>query len=78
MAALRQLVEEVQPALDVRWVDADLHQAAVTALLAAERRGVSLVDWTSFEHMRRERIDRAFTVDADFATQGFEVIPATS
>lgn len=78
MAAVRQLVEEVQPALDVCWVDADLHQAAVTALLAADRRPVSLVDWASFELMRRERIDRAFTFDDDFAAQGFEVVPAPS
>lgn len=78
MAAVRQLTEEVQPALDVRWVDAELHQVAVAALLAADRRRVSLVDWTSFELMRQERIDRAFAFDDDFATQGFEVVPAPS
>jgi predicted nucleic acid-binding protein len=36
---------------------------------------VSLVDRTSFELMRALHIRRAWTVDADFATEGFEVVP---
>lgn len=59
----------------VAWVDADLHQRAVTALLAARRRHVSLVDWTSFELMRQRGIRAAFAFDDDFAAQGFAVLP---
>jgi predicted nucleic acid-binding protein len=47
----------------------------VTASLAAPRRRVSLVDWASFELMRRRGIERAFAFDRDFSTQGFEIVP---
>ena len=57
------------------FVDEDLHRAAVTALLAGVRRRVSLVDWVSFELMRRRRIERAFAFDRDFERQGFEAVP---
>jgi predicted nucleic acid-binding protein len=36
---------------------------------------VSLVDWTSFELMRRQGIERAFALDADFDRQGFATVP---
>jgi predicted nucleic acid-binding protein len=34
---------------------------------------VSLVDRTSFEFMRQRGIRRAWAMDADFATEGFEL-----
>ena len=38
-------------------------------------RDVSLVDWTSFEVMRRLGIEQAFAFNDDFAAQGFGVLP---
>ncbi len=75
MGPLRALLDDVVPLLDVTWVDADLHRRATTALLAAGRRGVSLVDWTSFEVMRARSITVAFAFDDDFADQGFTLLP---
>jgi uncharacterized protein len=72
---LRRFVDDVLPAVQVVWVDEDLHREAREALLAAGRRSVSLVDWTSFLVMRRYGLRRAFAFDPDFATEGFEVIP---
>jgi predicted nucleic acid-binding protein len=73
--AVRALVDDVLPAVDVQWVDEELHQAATAALLAAGRRGVSLVDWASFELMRRRGVTRAFTFDTHFAAHGFHPVP---
>ena len=75
MAALGVLVEELLPLCEVAWVDPELHLAARQALLAARRRGVSLADWVSFLVMRRRGIRTAFAFDADFATEGFELLP---
>jgi uncharacterized protein len=75
LTALRLFVDGLLPLIEVIWVDAHLHTEAREALLAAGRREVSLVDWTSFLLMRRLGIAQAFTFDADFATEGFEVIP---
>ena len=72
VAALHQAI---LPAMEIMSVDAALRYAAVTALLAARRSGVSLVDWTSFTLMRRHGIETAFAFDDDFADGGFRLIP---
>lgn len=71
--AVRALVEELMGVVRIAWVDETLHQTALTALLAAGRREVSLVDWLSFTLMRQHGMRQAFTFDAHFHEQGFEV-----
>ena len=51
------------------------HRGAVQALLAADRRGLSLVDCSSFLVMRRLGLKVAFAFDEDFGHQGFETVP---
>ena len=74
--AVRLLVDDILPAVELTLVDEALHRAAVGAMLAAGDRDVSLVDWTSFELMRRRGVTEAFAFDDDFAKQGFGVLPA--
>ena len=74
-AAARALLEDVVPAVGVEWIDDRMHDAATSAFLASVRRPVSLVDWVSFELMRRRGIEAAFAFDRDFAVQGFATIP---
>jgi predicted nucleic acid-binding protein len=71
MPALRVLHDGLLGALTIHWVDAGLHGRAVSALLAADRRDVSLVDWTSFELMRALGVEACFAYDDDFERQGF-------
>jgi predicted nucleic acid-binding protein len=73
--AARDLVDRLLPLVRTIWVDESSHEAAVAALVASGSKRISLVDWTSFAIMRRERIDDAFTFDADFVAQGFRVVP---
>ena len=75
MAAVRTLDIDVLPVIRIVWVDSELHRAAISAVLTASRRNLSLVDCASFEVMRRRGIQTAFTVDGDFSEQGFHVIP---
>ncbi len=72
LQAARALQEDVLPGLRVVWIDAEVHAAAVTAVLATGRRGVSLVDCSSFEVMRRRGLRQAFHFDRHFTQQGFE------
>jgi predicted nucleic acid-binding protein len=74
MDAVRVLLDDVIALMDVVWVDSDLHERATTALLAAGARQISLVDWTSFETMRRLGIEEAFAFDDDFVQRGFSVL----
>jgi len=68
--------DAIEPALEVVWIDQELHDLAMTATLATVRRRVSIVDHASFVVMRRLGLTRAFALDAHFAEQGFELVPA--
>ncbi|MEX2546960.1 MAG: PIN domain-containing protein [Chloroflexota bacterium] len=69
-----RLVDEFLPAIEVHDVDERLRLRAIASFRAAVRTDVSLVDRTSFEFMREQGITRAFAVDADFETAGFELV----
>jgi predicted nucleic acid-binding protein len=71
---VRSLFDDLLPVLELAWVDEHIHRAATAALIASESPSVSLVDWTSFEVMRRQGINRAFAFDDDFEKQGFEIV----
>lgn len=76
LTAAGRFVSELLPLVDEVWVDRQLQREAIEAVFAGGIRGTSLVDRTSFLVMRRHGITTAFAFDADFAAQGFEVIPA--
>lgn len=71
MSALRSLHDDLLEVIQVVWPDEVLHTRAVSAMLAGGRRGVSLVDWTSFELMRKRSVELALAFDSDFVDQGF-------
>lgn len=73
--ATRLLQQDVCPVLQVAWIDATTHQAGVAAVLAAGRRGLSLVDCVSFEIMRQTGLRKAFAFDSHFGEQGFACVP---
>ena len=75
MEAVRSLYGDILPALDMHWIGEDEHKQAQNALLAADRRKVSLVDCSSFHVMRSRIMRTAFAFDPYFREQGFEVLP---
>ena len=74
--ALRALAGDLLPLMEPLWVDQDVHAAATAALFTSGRRRLSLIDCTSFELMRRHGITHALSLDADFARQGFRLLPS--
>lgn len=75
MAAVRGFQEDLIPILQVEFVTPEQHRSGVSALLAADRRGLSLVDCVSFEVMRNLGIREVFGFDPHFKEQGFTPIP---
>jgi predicted nucleic acid-binding protein len=73
MGAARVFEEDVIPVISVVWVDEAAHKAAMSALLAASRRKLSLVDCVSFETMRKLGLRTVFSFDRHFGEQGFEL-----
>jgi predicted nucleic acid-binding protein len=72
---VRVFIDSILPACEVRIVDRALYERSLGAYLASSAKGGSLVDQVSFELMRRDAIDQAFTFDRDFADEGFAVVP---
>lgn len=75
LEVVREFRGGIEPMLVVVWIGPDIYQSALSSLLAAEQRSVSLTDWISFELARKRGIRRVFTFDGDFARQGFELVP---
>jgi len=74
LEAVRGFQEDILPLINIEWVDDETHKSGVSALLAASRRKISLVDCVSFEIMRSLGIKNLFAFDPHFAEQGFKSI----
>jgi predicted nucleic acid-binding protein len=72
--AVRAVQEEILPAMQVNWIGEQTHTLAMTALLAARRRKLSLVDCASFAAMRQAGVRSAFAFDQHFAEEGFSFL----
>ena len=75
-AAVRVLTDDLLPVVHVEWVEREAHERAVSALIAANRRELSLVDAVSFDVMRQRGLDRAFAFDRHFGEAGFTLLEA--
>lgn len=62
--------------IDVESVGSARLASAIDLLATRPGRPYSLADAVSFVVMRERGIHRALTLDADFAAEGFEVVPA--
>jgi predicted nucleic acid-binding protein len=78
MEAVRTFSDHLQPMLTITWVGEDDDRTAMSALAAADRRALSLVDCVSFHVMRNARIRTAFAFDPHFTEQGFQSVPGPS
>ena len=76
MEAVRVFEQDIYPILHIIWVTREIHSAAVSAHLMANRHNLSLVDCVSFEFMRRTGIRKAFAFDRHFQDYGYELYPS--
>ena len=76
-AAVDALTTHVLPWVNITWADEALHAHAVTGMLVAAQRDLSLVDCASFTCMRRLGLVRVFTLDRHFSERGFTTMPAS-
>ncbi len=78
LEALRLFENDILPVVEIVWVDRVIHDQSMSALLAANRRDLSLVDCTSFIIIRQIGMEKVFTFDAHFREQGFDLIPVNN
>lgn len=72
LEAVKTFHEDIVPLLRVEWIDEELHNSSMIAVLMSGRKKLSLVDCTSFALMRNLGIKKAFAFDKHFKEQGFE------
>ena len=70
--AVRSFHQQIAPLLTIEWISPAQHDSAMAAVLAADRKKLSLVDCVSFAVMRHAGIRSAFAFDSHFIEQGFE------
>ena len=66
-------LQKIMPLLLIDWISPEHHRLALSSLLSANLRDLSLVDCSSFETMRRLGIEKVFAFDDHFRQQGFEL-----
>ncbi|MDA8121899.1 MAG: PIN domain-containing protein [Deltaproteobacteria bacterium] len=75
MGAVRAFHDSILPQVRLEWIDENAHSRSAGAFLSTERRGPSLVDFSTFDAMRRMGIRSAFTFDRHFRQYGFDTLP---
>ena len=75
LEAARDLERGLRPLLQVAWVTEAVHAHAVDRLFKTDRRGLSLVDCSSFVLMDMDGVDEALALDDGFAREGYRVLP---
>ncbi|MBN1962449.1 MAG: PIN domain-containing protein [Deltaproteobacteria bacterium] len=74
IAALQAFYSDVLSLVHQHWLDKEDHEAALAAILVAQKRDLSFVDTSSFQIMRRLGLNEVFTFDAHFSQHGFVII----
>lgn len=69
--AVRSIQDEMLPVMEIVWVDEAVHALAISNLLVARRRKLSLVDCASFAIARLRGARNAFAFDQHFTEEGF-------
>lgn len=77
MDAVRVLVARFLPLVETVFATDQVHAAATSAFLTADRRRLSF-DCVSFELMRQRGISEVLSLDADFQREGFRLLPPSS
>jgi predicted nucleic acid-binding protein len=72
---IRTLQSNIVQFLQIDWIGEQQHTSSVHDVFTANRRQLSLVDFSSFETMRRLGVRKVFSFDEHFREQDFEVIP---
>ena len=74
LASVNDFKKFILPAINIIWVDEKIHDNCLNNLIAAEKRKISLTDYSSFYILDNFKIDSVFTFDKHFKEKDYKIL----
>ena len=74
LSAVNDFKKFMLPAINIIWVDEKIHNNCLNNLVAAEKRKISLTDYSSFYILDNFNIDKVFTFDKHFKEKDYKFL----
>ena len=74
LSAVNDFRKLMLPLVIIIWVDEKINNDCLNNLIAAEKRKISLTDYSSFYILDSFKIDRVFTFDKHFKEKGYQIL----
>ena len=74
LSAVNDFRKLLLPIINVIWVDEKIHNNSLSNLVSAQKRKISLTDYTSFHIIDGYKIDTVFTFDKHFKERDFKIL----
>ncbi|MCX6383497.1 MAG: PIN domain-containing protein [Actinobacteria bacterium] len=74
LSAVNDFRKFILPIINIIWVDEKIHNDCLSNLIAAEKRKISLTDYSSFYILDNFKIDSVFTFDKHFKEKDYKFL----
>jgi len=74
LSAVNDFRKFMLPLVKIIWIDEKIHNDCLNNLITAEKRKISLTDYSSFYILDSFKIDRVFTFDKHFKEKGYQIL----
>jgi predicted nucleic acid-binding protein len=74
LSAVNDFRKFMLPIVNIIWVDEKINNECLNNLIAAEKRKISLTDYSSFYILDSFKIGRVFTFDKHFKEKGYQIL----
>ncbi|MHB8279014.1 MAG: type II toxin-antitoxin system VapC family toxin [Candidatus Humimicrobiaceae bacterium] len=74
LSAVNDFKKFMLPVINIIWIDEKVHNDCLNNLIAAEKRKISLTDYSSFHILDSFKIDMVFTFDKHFKEKDYKFL----
>ena len=74
LSAVKDFKKLMLPIIKIIWIDEEIHNNSLNNLIAAEKKKISLTDYSSFYILDNYNIDKVFTFDKHFKEKSYKIL----
>lgn len=74
LPAVKDFKKLMLPIVRIIWIDEKIHNNSLNNLIAAEKKKISLTDYSSFYILDNYNIDKVFTFDNHFKEKNYKIL----